>query len=80
MTNKEIIYNSLLENYNITITKKDLAKILSSSISFIDKCIMTGENIPDYKKLGSSKNSKVIFNIMDVADFLSDTTKIYKGN
>ena len=77
MENKEMIYNSLKEKYNITVTKKQLAEILSSSISFIDKCIMKGENIPNYKKLGSSKNSKVIFTLTDVADFLCNTTKVY---
>jgi hypothetical protein len=77
MENTNIIYNSLRENYNITITKKDLANILSSSVSFIDKCIMKGQNLPNYKKLGSSKNSKVIFNLWDVAEFLTATTKIY---
>jgi nucleoid DNA-binding protein len=77
MENKEIIYKTLLDKYNITITKKELAQILSSSISFIDKCIMKGENIPNFKKLGNSKNSKIIFNLMDVVDFLTNTTRVY---
>ena len=77
MENTNIIYNSLRENYNITITKKDLANILSSSVSFIDKCMMKGQNLPNYKKLGSSKNSKIIFNLWDVAEFLTATTRIY---
>jgi len=77
MENTNIIFNSLKEEYNITITKKDLAQILSSSISFIDKCIMRGQNIPNFKKLGSSRNTKVIFNLWDVAEFLTTTTRIY---
>ena len=77
MENTNIIFNSLKEKYNITITKKDLAQILSSSVSFIDKCIMKGQNIPNFKKLGSRRNSKVIFNLWDVADFLTTTTRVY---
>jgi len=77
MENTDMIFNSLKERYNITITKKDLAQILSSSVSFIDKCIMKGQNIPNFKKLGSSRNSKIIFNLWDVAEFLTTTTRVY---
>ncbi len=77
MENKEIIFNSLRDKYNITIGKKELAEILSSSVSFIDKCLMRGENIPNYKRLSSSKNSKIIFNLADVVDYICSTTKIY---
>ena len=77
MENKERIYSTLKEKYNITVTKKELAQILSCSISFIDKCIMKGENIPNFKKLGASKNAKVIFNLADIVDFMCNTTKVY---
>lgn len=70
---KIIIYNSLLEKYNITINKKELAEILGCSTSFLDKGIVTGSNIPSYKKVGS----KVIFNLLDVASYLVDTTPIH---
>ncbi len=75
--NKRIIYDSLLQKYNITIGKKELSEILGTSVSFIDKAIMSGDGIPNYKKLGSSKNAKVVFNLLDVADFISNTTKTY---
>lgn len=77
MKSEDKLFCSLRERYNITITKKELAEILSSSVSFIDKCIMNGKNIPDFKKLGESKNAKVIFNLVDVAKFLAKTTKVY---
>ncbi|MCK5111176.1 MAG: hypothetical protein KAQ94_06615 [Arcobacteraceae bacterium] len=77
MENKEMIFKSLRDKYNITVTKKELAQILSSSVSFIDKCIMKGENIPNYKKLGNSQNSKIIFNLADVVDYICNTTKVY---
>ena len=75
--NKRIIYDSLLLKYNITIGKKELAEILNVSISYIDKSIMKGNGIPNYKKLGSSKNAKVVFNLLDVSSYLVDTTKVY---
>jgi len=77
MENKDIIFSTLKEKYNITVTKKELAEILSSSISYIDKCIMKGENIPNYKKLGNSRNAKVIFNLADIVDYICSTTKVY---
>jgi len=75
--NKLVIYESLLQKYNITIGKKELSEILGTSVSFIDKAIMSGNDIPNYKKLGSSKNAKVVFNLLDVADYIVDTTKTY---
>ena len=77
MEKKQILLNELSKDYNITVTKKELAKILSCSISFIDKCIMLGQNIPNFKKLGSSKNAKVIFTLPDIVEFLTATKKIY---
>ena len=75
--NKKVIYESLLQKYNITIGKKELSEILGTSVSFIDKAIMSGNGIPNYKKLGSSKNAKVVFNLLDVASYLGNTTKTY---
>jgi len=77
MEKKEMLFKSLKAEYNLTITKKELANILSSSVSFIDKCITKGKNIPNYIKLGNSRNSKVIFNLVDVAEFLTKTKIIY---
>jgi hypothetical protein len=31
--------------------------------------------IPNYKKLAKAKNAKVVFNLIDVADFLAQTIK-----
>ena len=75
--NTQTIYTSLTETYNITIGKLELSKILNVSVSYINKCIMLGKGIPNYKKLGTSKSSKIIFNLVDVSTFLSDTTKVY---
>jgi hypothetical protein len=46
------------------------------SLSTIDLYISKGVNLPNYKKLGNAKNAKLIFNIIDVAEFLTDTIKV----
>jgi len=75
--NKELIFNSLKEKYNITIGKLELSKILNVSVSYINKCIMKGTGVPNYKKLGTSKNSKVLWNLADVSEYLADTIQMY---
>lgn len=70
------IYNDLKERYGkATISKAEMAKELGISYSTIDNYIAKGYGICDYKKLGNAKNAKVIFNIADVAVFLSQTIK-----
>jgi len=67
----ENMYNYLVKKYNkATITKKELAIEISMSVSSIDKFIMENKNIPKYRKIGNGKNSKVLFNVLDVAKFL----------
>jgi len=57
------------------LSKVELAGLMDVSLSYIAKSIERGYGIPNYKKLGHKQNSKVIFNIFDVAEFLSDTIK-----
>ena len=52
-----------------------MAHELGISYSTIDGYIAKGYGIPNYKKLGKAKNAKVVFNIIDVAKFLSETIK-----
>lgn len=70
------IYNDLKDRYGkATLSKAEMAKELGISYSTIDGYIAKGYGIPNYKKLGKAKNAKVIFNIIDVAEFLSQTIK-----
>ena len=72
----ELIYQDLKSRYNkSTINKKEIANEFGVSTSTIDLYISKGVGIPNYKKLGIAKNSKVVFNIIDVAEFLSQTIK-----
>ena len=72
----ELVYQDLKSRYNkATLTKKELANAFTVSTSTIDLYISKGIGIPNYKKLGTAKNAKVVFNIIDVAEYLSQTIK-----
>jgi len=71
-----LIYKDLQTRYKkSTLSKRELSQELGISYSTIDGYISKGYGIPNYKKLGTAKNAKVIFNIIDVAKFLADTIK-----
>lgn len=73
---QELIYQDLQTRYKkSTLSKREMAHELGISYSTIDNYIAKSYGIPDYKKLGNAKNSKVVFNIIDVAEFLSQTIK-----
>ena len=73
---QELIYQNLKEKYGrVTISKREMAHELNISYSTIDNYIAKSYGICDYKKLGTAKNAKVIFNIIDVAEYLSQTIK-----
>lgn len=73
---KEQLYKYLTQKYKRTVINKvEMAFELGISNSTLDLYIAKGIGIPNYKKLGSAKNSKVIFNLLDVADFLTETIK-----
>ena len=73
---KTQIYNDLKDRYGkATLSKAEMANELGISYSTIDSYISKGYGIPNYKKLGMAKNAKVIFNIIDIAEFLSQTIK-----
>ncbi len=70
----QLIYEDLKSRYNkATLTKKELAKEFTVSVSTIDLYISKGIGVPNYKKLGKAKNAKVVFNIIDVAEYLAQT-------
>ena len=71
------IYQDLKTRYKkATLSKKEMAKELGVSTSTIDVYMKNGFGVPNYKKLGKAKNAKVIFNIVDVAEFLAQTVKV----
>lgn len=75
---KERLYEYLLKKYQrAVISKVEMANELGISSSTLDLYIAKGTGLPNYKKLGKAKNSKVVFNLLDVANFLTKTIKTY---
>lgn len=69
------IYSELsAQGYSLFINKKEYADIVSCSTASVDNFIRNGYGCPDYKKLGNAKNSKVLFSLIDVANYLAGTT------
>ena len=80
MNNKyfsQTIHQDLKDRYNkSTLTKKELAQELGMSVSSINTYICKGEGIPAYIKVGTALNGKVLFPIVNVVDYLSNTIKV----
>ena len=76
-TKTKIIYDDLKARYKKSVlSKEEYASEVGQSLSTIDKRMKDSLGVPPYKKLGSAKNAKVVFNIIDVARFLADTVKV----
>lgn len=80
MNNKyfsEIIHQDLNNRYNkTTLTKKELANELGMSVSSINTYIGKGEGVPEYIKVGNAKNGKVLFPVVNVVSYLSNTYQV----
>ena len=75
----ERIEEYLLDKYNKpVISKKEYANETGSSVSTVDNYIAKDEGVAKYVKLGSSKHAKVVFPIIEVAKFLSNTVDTNK--
>jgi len=73
----QAIYLSLQEKYKKSgISKPELAHELNLGLSTISKMMADGMGLPNYKKLGHAKNSRVIFPLINVAEFLADTVEV----
>ncbi len=72
----EAIYTGLKdEGYSLMISKKNYANIIGCSLSSVDNYIREGYGCPNYKKMGKAKNAKVLFSLIDVANYLAQTVK-----
>lgn len=73
----ETIHEDLKQKYDkSTLTKKELANELNVSVSSINSYIVKGTGIPEYIKIGTGKNGKVLFPLANVVSFLSNTIKV----
>lgn len=67
------LYNELLEaGYKRFINKKELSEIMGCSIATINNYIKKSYGLPNYIKLGNNKQSKVIFKLKDVVEYLEN--------
>ena len=75
-SNAEAIYSELREEgFPLLISKKQYSKIINCSVSSVDNYIREGYGCPNYKKMGKAKNAKVLFSLIDVANYLAQTVK-----
>ncbi len=67
------LQNNLQDKYRrVTLTKKEVATELGLSLRTIDSMIKDGSVLPKPLKIGNGKNAPVRFNIIDIANFISD--------
>ena len=75
--NRTAILQSLQEKYNkVALSKQELAHELGLGLSTVSKFMSDGIGLPNYKKIGTAKNSRVIFPLINVAEFLADTVEV----
>lgn len=68
----QITYDYLRHKYKrATMGKKEMASELGVSLSTLDLYISKGIGLPKYKKASKAKNARIIFNIYDVAVYLT---------
>jgi putative hemolysin len=73
----EEIYKYLLGKYNkLALNKEELAHELGVSVSAINNCIVRGYGLPNFKKNHGSKNGRVFFPLICIAEYLSNTVKV----
>lgn len=68
----EATYSYLKSKYNASVIgKKEMAEELNIALSTLDLYLSKGIGLPRYKKLGTAKNARVIFNLYDIAVYLN---------
>jgi len=81
MTNKELIFSGLSAKYQkATLSKSEVATELGLSTATLDRYLALGEILPPHHKLGEAKTAKVIFSIIDIAEFLQKKTRVKSYN
>lgn len=71
-TSTQETYRYLKEKYSRTVIgKKEMAIELNISPSTLDLYMSKGIGLCKYKKLGTAKNARVVFNIFDIAVYLN---------
>ncbi len=72
----QLIYDTLYRKYGrVEISLQEYILEVPQSTCTVSKKIASGYGIPAYKRHGKAKNSRVTFNLVDVAEFLANTIK-----
>ena len=73
MDNENKIIEMLEQKYKaFLLTKKQLAEILSLSVSGIDNLLAkNSDNLPEHIKMGDSAKSSIRFSVISIANYLS---------
>jgi len=73
MDTKNQIIDMLQKKYNVfMLTKKQLAEVMSLSLSSIDNMLANDRSkLPKFIKMGVGSRSSIRFNITDVAQFIA---------
>jgi len=79
MSNFEQIVKDLKNQYKkSTLNISEVAHELGQSVGTIRRGIKNGKGIPKYRKVGGGvARQSVVFPILDVAKFLSNTEEVY---
>ena len=71
----QAIFDDLIsEGYSTQVTKREYADINKCSLSTIDHYMGKGYGLPPYRKVGGSRNAKVLFSLRDIVEFLAAQT------
>ena len=73
---KQKIEDLIVSQYGQVLTKQNLAHLLKVSVSSINNHIVKKEGIPEYIKVGTGKNGKVLFPVVNVVSYISNTIKV----
>lgn len=56
-----------------SLNRKETAKALGIGVSTLDLKIKEGRDLPEYIKIGNAKNSRIIFPLVAIAQYLSSS-------
>lgn len=70
----EILLSKLIKQYGFSLSKQDLANVLSISITTVDRRrSQNPELLPPFKKIGVGIRARVVFPVQGVAMYLMQT-------
>ena len=73
-TAQAIFDDALAAGYPLQLSKQQYAEFVGCSRSAVDNYISKGYGVPNYRKIGNARNSRVMFSLRDVAEYLASQT------